>query len=253
MAKTVAVSGKGGTGKSTFATLLLEGLLAAGEKPILAVDADPNSTFGLMLGVAPERAIGDIREDMVDRKTQLSPGVPKNIIIEQEINECLVEATGFDLITMGRPEGPGCYCYVNMLLRKYLDGLSRSYCFVIMDNEAGMEHLSRRTTRDVDHLFVMSDPTYLGVRTAARIIDIAHKLGGRIRKMHLVINGAGAEELSGAVRELLRTLDVAKTWFLPSSPEIQRVSTNGEKLLGEGIVLEGMAEIVNEVRGEIDG
>ena len=253
MARTIAVSGKGGTGKTTFCALLIEELLAAGEKPVLAVDADPNASLGLMLGTAPERSIGDIREDMVEKKMELSPGVPKVRIVEQEINECLVESSGFDLITMGRPEGPGCYCAVNNMLRRYLDGLSKSYRFVVMDNEAGMEHLSRRTTDDVEHLFVIAEPTLLGVRTAGRIIALAGKLGRRIRTVHLVFNKTTAEAISDEVEELAGALDVARTWFLPRSRRIETMAATGEKLLGEGAALDGMAGIVDEVRAGTGG
>jgi len=143
MGTTIAVSGKGGTGKTSFCALLIEALLAAGETPVLAVDGDPNSSLGLMLGAPPERTIGDIREGLVEEKMRLSPGVSKNQIIEREINECVVESRGFDLVAMGRPEGAGCYCAVNMLLRRYLDGLSRSYRYVVQDNEAGVLPLRR--------------------------------------------------------------------------------------------------------------
>ena len=244
MTETIAVSGKGGTGKTTFCALLIEGLLAAGRKPILAVDADPNSSLGLMLGVTPERSIGDIREEMAEQKVRGATGVPRDALIEQIINESVAESEGLDLLTMGRSEGPGCYCAVNMLLRRYLDGLGRSYRFVVMDNEAGMEHISRRTTKDVDHLFIVSEPTALGLRTAGRIVELAGKLASRIRRTHLVVNKAAGDGLSDELQGVVDGLRADGRWFLPRSPAIEAAAGTGEKVFGEGIALEGMADIV---------
>ncbi|HID11122.1 MAG TPA: carbon monoxide dehydrogenase, partial [Candidatus Latescibacteria bacterium] len=140
----VAVSGKGGTGKTTIAALLVRKLMRM-DGPVLAVDADPNSNLGEQLGMEVGETIGDIREEVLEE--ELPPGMTKDRYLELRIQETLTEGEGVDLLTMGRPEGPGCYCYVNHLLRGFLDRLSKNYRHIVVDNEAGMEHLSRRTTR----------------------------------------------------------------------------------------------------------
>jgi len=155
---TIAITGKGGTGKTTFASLLVKHL-STKSATVLAVDADPNSNLDARLGMHVEQTIGDLREDLL--KEHFPAGVAKSELIEYQIRLALVEGDTFDLIAMGRPEGPGCYCYINNVLRDVLDRLSVNYDYVVIDNEAGMEHLSRRTTRDVDVLFIMSDVTVL--------------------------------------------------------------------------------------------
>ena len=182
---TIAITGKGGTGKTTFAALLIK-YLSTQSSNILAVDADPNSNLGERLGLSVEQTIGHLREDLL--KESLPAGVPKNELIEYQIRLALVEGDAFDLIVMGRPEGPGCYCYINTVLRDVIDRLSNNYDYVVIDNEAGMEHLSRRTTRDVDALFIMSDVTKLGVTTASRIKKLSEDLNTTIGKAYLVLN-----------------------------------------------------------------
>jgi CO dehydrogenase maturation factor len=157
--QTIAITGKGGTGKTTFASLLVKHL-SANNKAILAVDADPNSNLDMRLGLRVQQTIGDLREDLL--KKSFPAGIAKNELVEYQIRLALVEGDTFDLIAMGRPEGPGCYCYINNVLRDVLDRLSVNYDYVVIDNEAGMEHLSRRTTRNVDVLFIISDVTALG-------------------------------------------------------------------------------------------
>ena len=176
MAFVIALSGKGGMGKTTLAALMVRHLSRARGRAVLAVDADPNSGLGEALGVSPEHTLADIREDTREDRLQLSAGMSKERHIELLIQSCLVEGNKFDLLTMGRPEGPKCYCYVNNLLRKYLDEATKEYPIVVIDNEAGMEHLSRRTTNNVDELFVVSDATRQGARTVGRIMKLADSL-----------------------------------------------------------------------------
>ena len=182
MAFVIALSGKGGMGKTTLAALMVRHLSHARGKAVLAVDADPNSGLGEALGVSPEHTLADIREDTREDRLQLSAGMSKERHIELLIQSCLVEGNKFDLLTMGRPEGPKCYCYVNNLLRKYLDEATKEYPIVVIDNEAGMEHLSRRTTNNVDELFVVSDATRQGARTVGRIMKLADSLPIRVKR-----------------------------------------------------------------------
>jgi len=175
MTTTIAISGKGGSGKTTVAAMIVRLLREQGAGPILAVDADANSCLGLTLGVEPAGTIAEIREN-ARKKSPSSSGVDKLRAVELGIQQAITEASGFDLLTMGRPEGPACYCAVNNLLRQFLDKLSSQYQFVIIDNEAGMEHLSRRTTNNVDLLYIVTEATSLGALTAQRIFALAKQL-----------------------------------------------------------------------------
>jgi CO dehydrogenase maturation factor len=201
----IALSGKGGMGKTTLAALMVRHLSRARGRAVLAVDADPNSGLGEALGVSPEHTLADIREDTREDRLQLSAGMSKERHIELLIQSCLVEGNKFDLLTMGRPEGPKCYCYVNNLLRKYLDEATKEYPIVVIDNEAGMEHLSRRTTNNVDELFVVSDATRQGARTVGRIMKLADSLPIRVKRKEVLLNnivpGADAADFRSAMRE----------------------------------------------------
>ena len=190
MSFTIAVSGKGGTGKTTLAGMIIRFLLDKGKSPILAVDADSNSNLNEVLGVKISSTIGNAREVM---KKDVPVGMTKDIWFEYKVQEALTEAKGFDLIAMGRPEGPGCYCAANTLARKCLDLLTANYQYIVIDNEAGMEHFSRLTTRDVDLLFILSDSSRRGILTASRIRDLIHELDLRIVREVLVINRVQGE------------------------------------------------------------
>ena len=187
MATTIAISGKGGSGKTTLAAMIVRLLCSRTDKAVLAVDADPNSSLGLTMGVRPTGTIADIREYARTKKTG-NGGMDKVRTFEYGIQQAITEAKGFDLLTMGRPEGPDCYCAVNNLLRKFLDNLSSAYDFVVVDNEAGMEHLSRRTTNNVDLLCIVAEPTSLGVLTARRISDLAKGLPIIVKQIGLIWN-----------------------------------------------------------------
>jgi len=187
MATTIAISGKGGSGKTTLAAMIIRFLLAqADRKAVLAVDADPNSCLGVMLGVQPAATVADIRED-ARAKPPSNAGMDKVRSVEYEIQQAITEAEGFDLLTMGRPEGPSCYCAVNNMLRKFLDELSSQYQYVIIDNEAGMEHLSRRTTNNVDLLCIVAEPTSIGALT---VFDLAKKLPIVVKQTGVIWNRA---------------------------------------------------------------
>jgi len=192
MATTIAISGKGGSGKTTLAAMIIRCLLEQPDrKAVLAVDADPNSCLGIMLGVQPTTTVADIRE-YARAKPPSNSGIDKVRSIEYNIQQAISEAEGFDLLTMGRPEGPSCYCAVNNTLRKFLDELSSQYQFVIIDNEAGMEHLSRRTTNDVDLLCIVAEPTSLGALTARRIFELAKQLPIVVKQIGVIWNESRA-------------------------------------------------------------
>ena len=190
MAMTIAVSGKGGSGKTTFSAMLMRSLLErAPGRAVLGVDADSNSCLGITLGVELIGTIADVR----DQARALKPtnaGMDRVRTVEYGIQQSLTESKGFDLLTMGRPEGPDCYCAVNNMLRRFLDELGSQYEFVVIDNEAGMEHLSRRTTNNVDVLCIVAEPTPVGEVTAKRIYQLVKKLPIVIKKTGLVWNRA---------------------------------------------------------------
>ena len=228
MSFTIAVSGKGGTGKTTFAGMMIRHLLDKGKVPILAVDADSNSNLNEVLGVEVRSTIGEAREVM---KKDVPTGMTKDIWFEYKVQEALMEAKGFDLIAMGRPEGPGCYCAANTLARKCLDLLTGNYRYIVIDNEAGMEHFSRLTTRDVDLLFILSDSSRRSILTASRIRDLIHELDLRIVREVLVINQAQGELDQEILKELKRqNLELAGT--IPVDEEVYRYDLEGKPTIG---------------------
>jgi len=186
MAKTIAISGKGGTGKTTLAALMVRLLLGKSSQAVLAVDAHANACLGAMLGVEPAGTIADMREDVLKRKG--GGGISRVELFEMGCEQVLLEAKGFDLLAMGRPEGPGCYCAANNLLRTFLDRLSSLYGYVVTDNEAGMEHLSRRTTNNVDLLAIVTEPTKIGIDTTRRIANLTKSLPITIEEVGIIWN-----------------------------------------------------------------
>jgi len=186
MPYTIALAGKGGSGKTTMAGLLIKYLVKKNKTPILAVDADCNANFNEVLGLQIKDTLGNAREEM--KKGVVPGGMTKDIFMEMKVEESLVEAEGFDLIVMGQPEGAGCYCAANTLLAGFMERLSGNYPFIVMDNEAGMEHISRLTTKNVDVLLIVSDSSRRGLQAAVRIDDLAKSLNIGVGKSYAVIN-----------------------------------------------------------------
>ena len=205
MSLRIAVAGKGGTGKTTIAGLLCRSLIARQIRPVLAVDADPNSCLADALGVKVERTIGALRESIRAQPDLKPAGIAKNEWIERLINESLVESTGLDMIVMGRQEGPDCYCFINHLLRDSLGRIGRSYPAVVIDNEAGLEHLSRRTDGSVDAMLVIAQPSFPGARTAVRIMELVHSLHLDIGACYLVLNRCDGPVAPAVAEEFQRT------------------------------------------------
>lgn len=188
MAYSVALAGKGGSGKTTMAGLLIKFLLKKNKTPILAVDADCNANLNEVLGLKLGDTLGGAREDM--KKGDVPSGMTKDVFMEMKLEEAVLEAEGFDLVVMGQPEGAGCYCAANTLLTNYLERLSGNYPYIVMDNEAGMEHISRLTTKDIDLLLIVSDSSRRGLQAAVRISELARSLNIVIGKSYVVINQA---------------------------------------------------------------
>jgi CO dehydrogenase maturation factor len=225
MGKSIAVAGKGGTGKTTLTGMVLRYLAEKVERPILAVDADANANLGEVLGVKVPGTIGNLREGM---KTDVPAGMTKEAYMEYHIQQILVETGTWDLLVMGRPEGAGCYCYANALCKKFIDFLIKEYDYVVVDNEAGMEHLSRLLTKDLDLLLVVSDSSIRGIRTAGRIRDLIDELKLNIKKVLLVINRAPEGGLAPEAEELIRELDLELGGVIPEDPEIARFDQEGK-------------------------
>ncbi len=188
MSYRIAVAGKGGVGKTTVSALLIMALHERTGKVVMAVDADPNSNLGEKLGIRVERTIGELREDLLRNVDSLPSGQSKQEYIEYQMRLATVEGEGFDLLSMGRPEGPGCYCYINNILRTFLDLSMDRYDYVVIDNEAGMEHLSRRTTMNMDVLAIVTDYTRVGMETASRLLELAREMKVSVGSTALVVN-----------------------------------------------------------------
>jgi len=220
----VAVAGKGGVGKTTVSAMLVQYLLKI-DKPVLAVDADPNSNLNVVLGLKYEETIADIREEV---KKQTPESFSKSEFFGLRLEEALVEGDGFDLLVMGRPEGPGCYCAVNNILREYLAKISKKYKFVIIDNEAGMEHLSRRTAADIDLLLLVSDPTMVGINSAINAFNTAKSAGVKIKDITLVINKSKDSKLEADKLRLVEKAGLKIGVYIPFQDEIEKNSEKGD-------------------------
>jgi CO dehydrogenase maturation factor len=228
MSHVIAIAGKGGTGKTTIASLIIKIIKDKKLGSILAVDADPNSNLGEVLGVKIKETIGNILDDIAEHPEEISVSMPKNRLIEYKVQEAVYEANGFDILSMGRPEGPGCYCYVNNVLRDAIGKLIDDYDYVIIDNEAGLEHLSRRTTRKADIFLIISDPTQVGLKAARRIAELIRELKIKSDRKLLLINRYEEE----VAESQLNNLDLEYLGKIPEDKEIKKMSFNGVNILG---------------------
>jgi CO dehydrogenase maturation factor len=225
---TIAVSGKGGTGKTTLCGMFIKYLLDMEKSPILAVDADANANLNEVLGIEVRSTIGEARELM---KKDVPTGMTKETWFEYKVNEALTEAKGYDLLVMGRPEGSGCYCAANTLARKYIDILSDNYRYVVIDNEAGMEHLSRLTTQDVNLLIIISDPSSRGVVTAGRIRDLVLELDLNIERTVLIVNRSSGN-LDSAIAQQAEALGLELVGTIPTDETVLQFDLKGKPTFG---------------------
>lgn len=200
MGLTLAMTGKGGVGKTTLSALTVDWLVRHAESPILAVDADSNANLHEALGVSFNATVGGIRES-ARKAAQSLKGVSKQEFLDLRVQEALVEQHGFDLIVMGRPEGAGCYCFANNILRDVLDRLAKNYRNIVLDSEAGLEHISRRTLLALDYLLIVSDCSVRGIHTAGRISALADEVALPAKARGLIVNRVPDGELPAAVRE----------------------------------------------------
>jgi CO dehydrogenase maturation factor len=220
MPRVIAMAGKGGTGKTTISALLIKYLTEKHLTPVLAVDADSNANLNELLAQKVDLTIGQVRKDL---KGDMPPNMSRDQFMEMKVHQALVEATGYDLLVMGQPDGPGCYCAANQHLAATMEHLADNYRFILVDNEAGMEHLSRMNLRVVDHLFIISDPSARGILTARRIAELTAPLGIEIKNKCLIVNRAPeplSPELEGKIKEAVTESALPLGGLLPASNEL---------------------------------
>jgi CO dehydrogenase maturation factor len=230
MGKLIAVTGKGGVGKTTISALLVRCMVKKGSGPILVVDADPNANLNEVLGLTVDETIGSIREEMSERSGAMPGGMAKHDYLEMKVQECLIEADGFDLLVMGRPEGPGCYCFANNVLRDVLKMLGKQYPLIVVDNEAGMEHLSRRITTVLDHLLVVSDASLRALLAAERILELVKELKLSVGATHLLINRVH-NGLPDGVAKRVESIGVPLINTIPEEELVREFDGNGRPLI----------------------
>jgi CO dehydrogenase maturation factor len=260
MTITIALAGKGGVGKTTIAGMVIKYLVQNKPGPILAIDADPSSNLNMVLGLELDWTVGDIREDMLAQVKSslvvggaamgsLPGGISKHDYLDHQIRASLAEGEAFDLIAMGRSEGTGCYCAVNHNLREVIDSISKNYRYIVIDNEAGMEHLSRRTTRDVQHLIIVSDPTQRGIVAAERIAGFRNELDIRIEHAYLVINRLQGS-LPPALKVEIDKLDIPLLGTIAGDDELSNFEFSGRPLVelgNDSPVYQSVAEMMESI------
>ncbi len=246
MGYTIAIAGKGGTGKTTIAALLVRLLKEKKSGSILAVDADPNSNLGEALGVNINETVGGILDKIAVNPESVPQGMPKDRFIEYQVQSAIYEGQGFDLLSMGKPEGAGCYCYVNNVLRSVVGKLINDYDYIVIDNEAGLEHLSRRTTRSADVLLVVSDATIVGLKAAGRIIEIVKELNIKTKNNLLLINRWDKKIENGK----LDKVNLNYIGNIPVDEGLIKISLNGSslwKLKDNAVSIEALRKIGDKI------
>ena len=227
----IAICGKGGTGKTTLSALMVRSLIRAGKKPVLAIDADADGNLGQALGIKRVETVGAVLEEMEQKASHLPPGVSKDAWLEARLTQVMIEEKGYDFLSMGRGEGSGCYCFVNSVLRRIMDKIEHGYAYSVMDNAAGMEHLSRRTTRAADLLLLVSDHSLRGVESGGRIAGLARELNLDIKEMGFVINRVPGE-MAPVIRQRVKELGLEILGSLPEDDQIKSFDLEGRSLLG---------------------
>lgn len=230
MAKIIAMAGKGGTGKTTLSALIIRLIREKKLGSVLAIDADPNSNLGELLGVKSGENIGKILDSICGEPDKVPTGMTKERFIQHQVQSAIQEEDGFDILSMGKPEGPGCYCYVNNVLRGVITKLIHDYDYIVIDNEAGLEHLSRRTNRFADMLIVVSDASSIGLKSAKRIIDLVRQLKFEVKKSFLLVNRFNKNIDNEKIKET--GLDYLGS--LPNDAEIENLSLEGKSIFGLG-------------------
>jgi CO dehydrogenase maturation factor len=222
----LAMTGKGGVGKTTLSALTLGWLAAHNEMPVLAVDADSNSNLNEALGIQYNATVGGVREN-ARKEVQALKGVSKQEFLDLQVQGALVEQKGYDLIVMGRPEGQGCYCFANNVLREVLDRLARNYRNIVIDSEAGLEHISRRTLLSVDYLLIVSDCTVRGIRTAGRISALADEVALPAKQRGLIVNRVPGGVLPEAIAAAVKATGLTLLASIPLDADVAALDADG--------------------------
>ena len=242
MTYSIGLAGKGGTGKTTIAGLLIKYLVENGNIPVLGVDADSNANLNEVLGLEVGETLGDAREEM---KRGVATGITKDVFMEMKLEQAVIESNGFDMIVMGRPEGAGCYCAANTLLTQYLDRLINNYAFVVIDNEAGMEHISRLTTNNIELLMIISDASKRGIQSASRIFELTKELNLNIGRKLLVVNRV-KDGQSGIIEKVAKGYQLDLIGIIPEDTQLRDFDLHGRAIteLGmDSIALEAAYQI----------
>lgn len=254
MAQTIAVAGKGGVGKTTLTGLLIQYLIESGKSPILAVDADANSNLNEVLGVEVEMTLGEVREVVskaeISKDNPIPAGVTKADYMEMMFNRCLVEDDDFDLLVMGRTQGKGCYCFVNGLLETQVRKLTPNYKYVVVDNEAGMEHISRGVLPKVDYILLVSDCSRRGVQAAGRIAELTKECGMTPKKMGLIINRAPNGELNEGTKDEVEKQGLTLLGVVPHNEQVYEYDCDGKptaSLPSDSPVRQALNEIIKNL------
>ncbi|WP_005036682.1 AAA family ATPase [Holophaga foetida] len=226
----IAVAGKGGTGKTSFCALLTRYLIDKRKVPILAVDADANANLNEALGLKLEgETVSELIASTKDANS-IPMGMSQETYIEYKLNAALAEGKDVDLLVMGGPDGPGCFCFPNNILRKHLDKLlTHGYKYVVIDNEAGLEHISRRTTQDVDFLFVVSDSSARAIRSAGRVHELVKQIQTKVKNICLVVTRATPEDVE-LLREEIEKTGLTLAGIIPSDPLVNEFDIKGQPL-----------------------
>ena len=235
MTSCIAVAGKGGTGKTTICGLLINHLTKAGKGPILAVDADPNSNLNEVLGVKKEISLGEIREEIAKaewaEKNPIPPGMSKQDFADFRFNSALIEEDDFDMLVMGRTQGKGCYCFVNDILRDRIEKYYRNYKYMVVDNEAGLEHISRGILPPVDIIFLVSDCSRRGIQAAGRIAEMIGELDMKVKKISLIVNRAPEGRLEPGIEEEIQLQKLSLAGVIPHDDRVFRADAEGVALI----------------------
>ena len=250
MPKIIAMAGKGGTGKTTTSALLLRYLIAREMTPILAVDADANANLNELLELDVRMTLGEIRREI---KSDMPPGMTRDQYMEMKIHQSLIEQQGYDLMVMGQPDGPGCYCAANQYLAMTMDKLAENYRYIVVDNEAGMEHLSRMNLREIDYLLIISDPSARGIITARRIADITDPLQLTVKKKYLIVNRAPEpvpEALQQKIEDAIEDAGLPLAGIISASDDLITQELEGRsylKLTDDSPVIRQSTEIFDKI------
>ena len=230
MPHTIAVAGKGGVGKTTTCGMMIDYLCKKKQGPVLVVDADANSNLNEVLGVEAETTLGTIREEMAqaELKGTLPAGMTKADYAEFKFNSALIEEDDFDMIVMGRTQGKGCYCFVNGVLKTQVDKYAKNYKYVVMDNEAGLEHVARGTLPHVDTMLLISDCSRRGIQAAARVAQTIEEMELKPERLGLIVNRAPEGVLDEGVKAEIEKHGLDLLGVLPQDESVYRCDCDGE-------------------------